>query len=405
MTDSADKHDVTHAPSLKLWQRLACAVSKGTSAGSLVLIFSDGQSCRFEGKNPGPDAELRLNNPRAIYRFLFGGNLGFSRAFIDGDCDSPDIGKFLDFAMANEAMLHSATNWAGALKWVDFLRHKLRHNSREGSKKNIAYHYDLGNEFYRLWLDGTMTYSSALYDKDGMSLEQAQSAKYQRIIDELGIGPDDHILEIGCGWGGFAEHAVRTTGCRVTGLTLSQEQAAFARKRLENAGLADRVDIRLEDYRDCRGSFDAIVSIEMFEAVGEEHWPTYFAAVEQLLKPGGRAMIQTITIDERRFEDYRRNADFIQTFIFPGGMLPSFERFKASANKAGLVVRDWLNFGEHYARTLVTWEEAFLANWRNIQPMGFDERFRRMWQFYLSYCAAGFRAHSIDVFQIQLTKS
>ncbi|MCB9992858.1 MAG: class I SAM-dependent methyltransferase [Hyphomicrobiaceae bacterium] len=369
------------------------------------MRFANGFSQRFEGKEPGPEAVLQLNRARAIYRFMLFGNLGFSRAFIDGDCDSPDIGAFLDFAMANESMLDNASSWSRLLKWIDFLRHKMRHNSRQGSKRNIAYHYDLGNDFYRLWLDGTMTYSSALYTRENLTLEQAQTAKYQRIIDELGIGSDDHILEIGCGWGGFAEHAVRTTGCRVTGLTLSQEQAAFARKRLENAGVADRVDIRLEDYRDCQGSFDAVVSIEMFEAVGEEHWPTYFSAVAERLKPTGQAMIQTITIDEARFDDYRRNADFIQTYIFPGGMLPSFERFRDGAGRAGLVVKDWLNFGEHYARTLKTWEDAFLQNWRAIRPFGFDDRFRRMWQFYLSYCASGFKAHSIDVFQIHLTKS
>ncbi|KAE8235633.1 hypothetical protein A4X03_0g9708, partial [Tilletia caries] len=208
------------------------------------------------------------------------------------------------------------------------LRHKLRRNSKKGSRRNIAYHYDLGNAFYSLWLDRTMTYSSALYSAPSMSLADAQEAKYARIVEELEIGPDDHVLEIGCGWGGFAEHAIRKTGCRVTCLTLSTEQAKFARKRLEKAGLSDRVDIRLEDYRDCRGRYDKIVSIEMFEAVGEENWPVYFKAVQERLVPGGKAIVQTITIDESRFDYYRRSADFIQTYIFPGGMLPSVTVFE-----------------------------------------------------------------------------
>ncbi|WP_345900863.1 cyclopropane-fatty-acyl-phospholipid synthase family protein, partial [Martelella sp. UBA3392] len=287
---------------------------------------------------------------------------------------------------------------------ISLLRHKLRRNSKSGSRRNIAFHYDLGNAFYKLWLDETMTYSSALYEGRDRSLSEAQTAKYDRIIARLQIGPEDRVLEIGCGWGGFAEHAAARTGCHVTGLTLSKEQAKYARERLAASGLSDRTDIRLEDYRDCKGTFDKIVSIEMFEAVGEENWPVFFKTVNERLTPGGTAVIQSIAIEHHRLDDYRRNPDFIQAYIFPGGMLPSIETFKKGAGSAGLAVKDLFSFGKDYARTLLEWERRFLAEWDAIRPLGFDDRFQRMWRYYLNYCATGFDAGRIDVAQFHLIK-
>ncbi|KQW32127.1 cyclopropane-fatty-acyl-phospholipid synthase [Rhizobium sp. Root274] len=390
--------------SLPFWQRVLCRWADRVAAGRLTLQFEGYGEHVAVGRLPGPHAALCVRNAKPVFRILTGGTLGFAQAFIDGDLDSPDIGGVVEFALANEAELGKILSSSAIFEGIARLRHKLRRNSKKGSRRNIAFHYDLGNAFYSQWLDRTMTYSSALYETPGQSLAEAQEAKYARIVRELNIGPDDHVLEIGCGWGGFAEHAIRATGCRVTGLTLSVEQAKFARERLEKAGFADRVDIRLEDYRDCQGRFDKIVSIEMFEAVGEENWPVYFKAVQERLVPGGKAIIQTITIDESRFEQYRRSADFIQTYIFPGGMLPSITIFERDAARAGLQVGDRFRFGRDYDRTLIAWDNAFTNSWSSIEPLGFDRRFYRMWRLYLHYCAVGFRVGRIDVVQFRLNK-
>lgn len=386
------------------WQRMLCGWADRISAGRLTLRFENGVDHVSVGSVAGPAAVLCVRNAKSVFRILTGGTLGFAQSVMDGDLDSPDIGAVLELALANEHRLLNVLNPARIVGRIAHLRHRLRRNSRKGSRRNIAFHYDLGNAFYSLWLDRTMTYSSALYASSDLSLAEAQEEKYARIVRELGIGPNDHVLEIGCGWGGFAEYAVRATGCSVTGLTLSVEQARFAEQRLRKAGIADRVHIRLEDYRDCRGQFDKIVSIEMFEAVGEENWPVYFKAVQERLAPGGRAMIQTITIDESRFAAYRRNADFIQTYIFPGGMLPSVSIFERAAYVAGLSVTDRFRFGKDYDRTLLAWDSAFAASWQQIEPLGFDRRFYRMWRLYLHYCAVGFRTGRVDVVQFRLDK-
>ncbi|AOG10432.1 SAM-dependent methyltransferase [Agrobacterium sp. RAC06] len=390
--------------SLTFWQRMMCRWADRIAVGRLTLQFEGYGEHVAIGANPGPNAVLCVRNASPVFRLLTSGTLGFAQAYMDGDLDSPDIGAVLELALANEAQLGRVLSSSSIFMTLARLRHKLRRNSKKGSRRNIAYHYDLGNAFYGLWLDRTMTYSSALYSAPSMSLADAQEAKYARIVEELKIGPEDHVLEIGCGWGGFAEHAIRKTGCRVTGLTLSTEQAKFARERLDKAGFADRVDIRLEDYRDCRGQYDKIVSIEMFEAVGEENWPVYFKAIQNLLVEGGQALIQTITIDESRFDYYRRSADFIQTYIFPGGMLPSVTVFERDAEGAGLKVGDRFRFGRDYDRTLIAWDSAFTANWQKIEPLGFDRRFYRMWRLYLHYCAVGFRFGRIDVVQFRLDK-
>lgn len=396
-----------HGPAVEtssgpIWQRMLTRWARRISHGTLVIVLPDGGSMRIAGDGEGPDATLRLHSARPVWQLLWGGGLGFAQSYMDGDWDTPDLAAFLDFALCNEEGLDSVTKPFAALKAVARIRHRLRRNSRAGSRRNIAFHYDLGNAFYDKWLDRTMTYSSALYASPDQPLAEAQTAKYERIVAELGIGPDDHVLEIGCGWGGFAEHAIRRTGCKVTGLTLSKEQAAFARERLTRAGFADKADIRLEDYRDCQGRFTKIVSIEMFEAVGQEHWKLYFDRVRDLLVDGGRAMIQVITIDESRFEEYSRDADFIQTYIFPGGMLPSVEVFETIATESGLKLGDKLRFGRDYERTLLQWDRDFMASWPAIRPLGFDDRFYRMWRYYLHYCAAGFRTGRLDVVQFEL---
>jgi cyclopropane-fatty-acyl-phospholipid synthase len=404
---NGDNQDVTTAQAhrMPLWQRMLCGIADRILAGRITLKFPNGKVHIATGAAPGPAAELFLRNARPLRRLITAGDLGFARSYLDGDWDSPDIGALLAFAMQNEEIFASLMASSPLWSKLSYLRHKFRRNSKRGSRRNIAYHYDLGNEFYRLWLDQTMTYSSALFEHPDMSLGDAQKAKYDRIIRELGIKAEDHVLEIGCGWGGFAEYAISRMGCRVTGLTLSQEQARFASARLAQAGFADKADIRIEDYRDCAGEFDKIVSIEMFEAVGEENWPTYFSVLESRLKPQGQAMIQVITIDEKRFDNYRRNADFIQTYIFPGGMLPSITAFKEAATSAGLGIRDFLQFGTDYARTLMAWDHDFTSNWNRISQLGFDTRFHRMWRYYLHYCAAGFRAGSIDVVQFHLSRT
>lgn len=385
-----------------LWQKMICRRVNNMTHGRLTLVFPGGCEYVIKGQQPGPHAVLCLNRGRVVRRLVMGGSLGFAQSYMDGDWDSPDLATLLELAIANEDSWKAVSEPSRFISALAVLRHRLRRNSKAGSRRNIAFHYDLGNRFYSAWLDETMTYSSALFDKPGQSLAEAQNAKYDRIVEQLQIGPDDHVLEVGCGWGGFAEYAIAKTGCRITGLTLSREQAEFARKRLDAAGLADRADIRLEDYRDCQGTYSKIVSIEMFEAVGEENWPTYFERLRALLAPGGEAMVQVITIDEERFEEYRRAADFIQTYIFPGGMLPSITAFSEAARAKGFAVPDILRFGKDYDRTLMQWDRTFIGNWHRIEPLGFDERFRRMWQYYLHYCSAGFRSGRIDVVQFKL---
>jgi cyclopropane-fatty-acyl-phospholipid synthase len=402
MTHASHGNPLVATDRLPLWERLICRMLRRTRHGRLTVIFPSGREYHFGDQSRGPTATIQFHRSRVLSRVIAGGGLGFARSYMDGDWETPDLGQVLDLAIANER------DWAGLSRPMALigrlahLRHRLRRNSRAGSRRNIAFHYDLGNEFYRAWLDPSMTYSSAIFTRPDVNLRQAQEEKYARIIRELNITAEDHVLEIGCGWGGFMEQAIRTTQCRVTGLTLSKEQAAYARERLETAGLSDRADIRLEDYRDVKGQFTKIVSIEMFEAVGEEHWPTYFEQVRKLLVPGGQAMIQVITIAEDRFEHYRWHADFIQTYIFPGGMLPTLSGFATLAEKARLAVKDCFRFGRDYERTLLIWDRAFRAQWGKIAPLGFDERFFRMWHYYLHYCAVGFRNERIDVAQFKL---
>jgi cyclopropane-fatty-acyl-phospholipid synthase len=382
--------------------RMLLRMLGGLQHGSLRLITPEGASHQF-GPGDEPHAELQLHSWRPIVAMMRRGDVAFGQAWIDGQWRTDNLTGLIMIASLNRNVLDAAVfgTWFGRM--IDRLRHLiLRANTRAGAKRNIAAHYDLGNEFYALWLDETMTYSSACFDGDAQrTLAQGQHAKYAHALERVAAPRGGHLLEIGCGWGGFAE-AARLAGHRVTGLTLSREQLAFAQSRLTRAGLADLTDLRLQDYRDASGTFDGIVSIEMFEAVGERWWPAYFQSVARLLSATGRAVVQTITIRDDRFERYRRSIDFIQTHIFPGGMLPSPAVFEREANRAGLRVIERHPFGQDYARTLALWHERFLAILPALPALGFDERFIRMWRFYLSYCEAGFRSGDTDVFQFVL---
>ncbi|MEW6591106.1 MAG: cyclopropane-fatty-acyl-phospholipid synthase family protein [Pseudomonadota bacterium] len=350
-----------------------------------------------------PDAYLRFENWQAFRQVLAKGDIGFAEGYLAGDWHTPDLTALLSLLANNRAALDAAIygRWWGRL--YARLRHLLNANTRAGSRRNIASHYDLGNDFYALWLDPSMTYSSARFDGDlSQPLEAAQARKYQRMLELAELPDGASLLEIGCGWGGFAEHAARRAQHRVRGLTLSREQLEYARDRIARAGLDDRCEFVYQDYREETGQYDGIVSIEMFEAVGEAYWPAYFATLKRSLKPGGRAVVQTILIDDALFERYRTGSDFIQQYVFPGGMLPSSRRFREEAARAGLVVTVQENLGLDYAETLRRWRHAFHAQIDAVRAQGFDARFLRLWHFYLAYCEAGFRAGSVDVAQFRL---
>jgi len=343
-----------------------------------------------------------VRDPRMVAKLAFGGCLGLCEGYIEGMWDSPNVTEVLRLGTANEmawdAMLRGKP-WARMASWV---MHRLRPNTRKGAKRNIAEHYDLGNDFYAAWLDPSMTYSSALFADGVTDLQAAQAQKYRALARALGLKPGMTVLEIGCGWGGFAEMAAAEFGARVTGITLSREQLAYAQARIAKAGLSDQVTLRLEDYRDTRETFDRIASIEMFEAVGEEYWPAYFDTLRARLAPGGLAGLQVITIADRLFADYRKTADFIQRYIFPGGMLPSPTRLHEEIGRAGLVLTEQTWFGRDYAETLSRWRLSFQAGWERISGMSaqYDERFKRLWEFYLGYSEVGFAAGFTDVGQI-----
>ncbi len=375
-----------------------------TEHGSIRFNLPDGRSVLFDQGQPGKNAVVNVHDFGFARRALAGGDVGFAESYMDGEWSTPDLTTVLEFFSQNFEAAGKLAVGGSLVKAINKLRHIFNRNSKSGARRNIMAHYDLGNDFYSAWLDDTMTYSSALFDRPNLSLERAQEAKYQRIADELEAGPDSHILEIGCGWGGFASHVSKHRGSRVTCLTISEAQRDYALARVQNEGLSDRVDIRLQDYRDHEGLYDGVASIEMFEAVGESYWPSYFRRVRDSLKDGSKAALQIITIDDDLFKRYRKRADFIQRYVFPGGMLPSEKTLKASFSEAGLRYDGVHYFGKDYAKTLKLWAERFESAWDQIQSMGFDERFRRLWRFYLSYCEAGFRNGRINVGQFKLSK-
>lgn len=372
--------------------------------GAMTFVLPDGREIRLQGAEAGPDARLIVHDYDFIKRTISNGTIGFGEGYMAGEWDTPDLAALLEVLAANFARFEKVAFGNPFMAALNSIQHAFRRNSRDGSRRNIHAHYDLGNAFYSRWLDSTMTYSSARFATPGEPLSEAQKRKYRTLAEGMQLAPDHHVLEIGCGWGGFAEFAAKEVGARVTGITISEEQFRFAKERMFKLGLAERADIRLVDYRDVQGQYDRIASIEMFEAVGERYWPTYFGKVRESLKPGGQAGLQIITIRDELFDHYRRTPDFIQKYIFPGGMLPSEERLKVATDQAGLAWGPIARFGVCYADTLAEWRRRFEAAWEEIRRLGFDERFRKLWRFYLSYCEAGFRTARTDVVQLSLVR-
>lgn len=360
--------------------------------GRVVLLGEGGAGVDFQIKHWG-----------FAKRVLASGDIGFAEGLMAGEWESDTLAPLLTLLARNVERFTRLLEGSLIGKSIHWLRHVTRANTRAGARRNILAHYDLGNQFYAAWLDPSMTYSSARFDQ-ARDLEAAQTAKYRALADHLALKPGEHVLEIGCGWGGFAEYAARERGARVTGITISDEQLAYARARMARAGLSDRVTIERRDYRDVEGQFDKVASIEMFEAVGEQYWPAYFSKIADVLKPGGRAGLQIITISDDLFAAYRRRADFIQRYVFPGGMLASLSRLREETAKAGLSWGRADAFGQSYADTLAEWARRFGAKWEDIRALGFDERFKRLWLFYLGYCEAGFRTGRTDVVQLALAK-
>ncbi len=374
------------------------------NSGRVDFILPDGRRFRAEGSKPGPVAEVKINNPDVFARLVREGDLGFCDAYLDGWWTTPDLQAFMDFIHADNDDMYDGFPGMALVRAWEKARFWFQSNTKRQALKNISYHYDLGNDFYSLWLDDTMTYSFALFNTSQESLEKAQIAKYASMVDQMGVKPGDHVLEIGCGWGGFAEYAAKERGLKVTGLTISKEQLDYANKRIKSKGLSDKVNLKLQDYRDETGVYDGVASIEMFEAVGEKYWPVYFDKIKQCLKPGKQATLQIITIQDARWDVYRKSVDFIQKYIFPGGMLPSPSVLRQEIHRAGLSVQHSIEFGKSYSQTLRRWFEVFNNKWDNISAMGFDDRFRRMWNFYLTSCAATFESGNCDVTQITLQK-
>ena len=396
---------VAQLPAPTYSARILFGVLSRLRAGRLAVTTPEGTRRVFVGDEPGPSADLEIRDWKAVGRMVRAAEIGVAECWRDGLVATGDMTALLRLCEANQAAFESVWYGNPVVSFLYRLAHWLRPNTKAGSRRNIHAHYDLGNDFYALWLDRTMTYSSALFAQglDG-SLERAQEAKYERMLEAIGVTAAHHVLEIGCGWGGFAEYAVRTRGCRWTGITISKAQLEFGRERIRKAGLEDRVELRFQDYRDLEGQYDRIVSVEMIEAVGERWWPAYFGKLRDCLAPGGMASIQAITIDEAAFAKYRRTSDFIREYIFPGGMLAPVEVLARLGRSAGMRVREPFRFGLHYAETLRRWREAVDAKERAIKALGFDDRFLSIWRFYLHYCEVGFDARRIDVVHLELEK-
>ena len=379
------------------------AAGKGWEKGTLTLVHPDGTTETFGKPGSGPDGVLRVRDWAVARRAMSEGDIGVAESYIAGEWDTPHLADLLVTLADNWERLQGLAVGAPVMRAINFVRHILfRSNSPRQAKRNIHAHYDLGNDFYRWWLDPTMSYSSGLYLRETDTLWAAQFNKYQALCDAIDLQDGQSVLEIGCGWGGFAEYAAGLRDVRVTGLTISREQLDWSKRRMAMNALDDRVEIRFEDYRHTTGKFDRIASIEMFEAVGEKYWPDYFRTLRERLTDDGKAGLQIITIDDRLFDRYRKRVDFIQQHIFPGGMLISEPRLQQEAARAGLKITHVRRFGPDYARTLAEWARTFEMNWEELRRQGFDEPFRRLWRFYLAYCEAGFRTGRTNVIQVVL---
>ena len=382
--------------------RLLLKLLARLKVGKLKLVVPDGTAHHFQG-GPGPEAVIILRHVDAARRVLVGGDLGLAEAYMDGQWETPDLMALLELGQRNMQAL-SVSRPGFWHRFLDSLLHAFRRNTRSGARRNIRYHYDLGNAFYKLWLDETLTYSSAIFAEPGQTLAEAQRNKYRHLLALLKIEPGQHLLEIGSGWGGFALYAAKEAGCQVTSVTLSEEQLKEARARAKAADLEGQAQFELVDYRDLRGQFDRIVSIEMFEAVGERYWDAYFKTVHDCLRPGGRAAFQIITLRDDAFERYRHTVDFVQRYIFPGGMLPSPSVWEACVARAGLRTESRDFHGQHYAHTLRLWDQNVHRMEPEIHRLGFDARFLRMWHYYLAYCQAGFSTGHVDLMQTVLVR-
>jgi cyclopropane-fatty-acyl-phospholipid synthase len=384
--------------------RLLDTLRRSWDTGRLVVELPGGESQAF-GSEGGKSARIRIKRPAFFRRFLIGGDMGVGESYVDGEWEADDLATFLTLAAENEDRLAMANRLTKAMNLGHDAAHLLRRNTRRGSRRNIAAHYDLSNEFFALFLDETMTYSCALFEHEGQPLAEAQLNKYRALAEKAQLGPGDHVLEVGCGWGGFALLAAREYGCRVTGITLSRRQHALARARVAEAGLEDRVEIRLQDYRDLTGTFDKIVSIEMFEALGHEHWPLFFRKLDDVLAPGGLVALQIISVPDYRFEEYARHCDWIQRYIFPGSLLGSLHHVTGAMSRVSrLGVHHLEDIGPHYAPTLARWRRRFLSRLDEVKALGFDERFIRMWDYYLSACEAYFATRRLGDLQLVLTR-
>jgi cyclopropane-fatty-acyl-phospholipid synthase len=392
-------------PDLPRTVRMALSFGARLRRGTLDVTLPDGRVVRMGGAEPGPAAQMTLYGYGFASRLVQGGDIGIAEAYLRRDWDTPDLTQFLYLFCVNHELIQSMLGENPVMRLVQAVRHWFNRNTKRQAKKNIYAHYDIGNAFYSAWLDPSMTYSAAIFEDHTPDLTAAQHNKYRKLADAIDLQPGNRVLEIGCGWGGFAEYAAKTYDVSVVGLTISREQYDFAAKRVFDAGLTDKVQIKLQDYRDERGHYDRIASIEMIEAVGEQFWPHYFAQLRDRLRPGGFAGIQAITIQDKFFQNYRREVDFIQRYVFPGGMLPSPQVLRSLGDTFGLpVVRERI-FGEDYAKTLVTWRDNFREAWPSLLTLGFDERFRRLWEYYLAYCEAGFRSGNIDVRQVVFART
>src|SRR4051812_33409269 len=391
-------------PELPRLVRLPLGFGSQLQHGTLDVTRADGRVVRLGGNAPGPSAAMTLYDYSFASRLLNGGDIGIAEAYLHGEWDTPDLTQFLYLFCVNQDWMQTMHIGGPVMRYVQIVRHWFNRNTRRQARRNIYAHYDIGNAFYSSWLDPSMTYSSALFEDHTPDLTSAQTNKYRRLAEAIDLRPGQKLLEIGCGWGGFAEFAAKQ-GARVVGLTISKEQRDFAQRRIQLAGLSENVEIRLQDYRDEQGQYDRIASIEMIEAVGEQFWPEYFSQLRDRLLTGGLAGIQAITIQDNLFQSYRREVDFIQRYVFPGGMLPSPAVLKTLGDKFGMpVIRERI-FGEDYAKTLAIWRNNFREAWPNLMPSGFDDRFRRLWEYYLSYCEAGFLSGNIDVRQVVFAKS
>lgn len=385
--------------------RMALGFGAHLTRGTLDVTLPNGRRYRLGGREPGPAAEMTVHSYAFASRLINGGDIGIAEAYLHGDWDTPDLTQFLYLFCVNHDLIQSMLGNNPVMRLVQVVRHWFNRNTKRQARKNIYAHYDIGNAFYSAWLDPSMTYSSAIFEDGTQDLTAAQHNKYRRLAEAIDLKPGQKVLEIGCGWGGFAEYAAKHYDAHVVGLTISTEQRDFARKRMADAGLSDQVEIRFQDYRDERGLYDRIVSIEMIEAVGEQFWPRYFTQIRDRLLPGGLAGVQAITIQDKFFQTYRSEVDFIQRYVFPGGMLPSPEILKSLGERFSVpVIRERI-FGLDYARTLALWRDNFRAAWPSLTPLGFDDRFRRLWEYYLAYCEAGFMSGNIDVRQVVFAKA